>query len=261
MQLLDDFRLHRPQSLEEALALRAELGEDAALYAGGTELLLAMKLGLLSYEHLIDVKRLPELRGVSRGDGMLRIGAAVTHRELEDVAPLAAMERRVANVRVRAAGTLGGNLAFAEPHADPPALLAALGARVELAGPAGPRELSIDDFVLGAYETALGEDEILTAILVPLGVPAVYEKFQVLERPAVGVAAARRAEGLALVVGAVDDRPVRVAVDDEQDEDALCAAAMEAVDPVDDLSGSAEYKRHLTGVMVRRALERLREEG
>jgi carbon-monoxide dehydrogenase medium subunit len=177
------------------------------------------------------------------------------------VAPLAAMERRVANVRVRAAGTLGGNLAFAEPHADPPALLAALGARVELAGPAGPRELSIDDFVLGAYETALGEDEILTAILVPLGVPAVYEKFQVLERPAVGVAAARRADGLALVVGAVDDRPVRVAVDDEQDEDALCAAAMEAVDPVDDLSGSAEYKRHLTGVMVRRALERLREEG
>jgi carbon-monoxide dehydrogenase medium subunit len=259
MQLLDDFRLHRPNSLEAALALRAELGEDAALYAGGTELLLAMKLGMLSYEHLIDVKRLPELRGVSRRDGSLRIGAAVTHRELEDVPPLAAMERRVANVRVRAAGTLGGNLAFAEPHADPPTLLAALGARVELAGPAGARELTIDDFVLGAYETALGEDEILTAIVVPLGVPAVYEKFQVLERPAVGVAAARHADGLALVVGAVDDRPVRVVAEDD-DPDALCAAAMEAVDPVDDLSGSAEYKRHLTGVMVRRALERLREE-
>src|SRR3954454_11249754 len=111
MQLLDDFRLHRPTTLDEALALRADLGEGAALYAGGTELLLAMKLGMLSYDDLINVKRLRELRVVERTAGAVRIGAGVTHRELEalhDVPSLAALERNVANVRVRSAGTLGG---------------------------------------------------------------------------------------------------------------------------------------------------------
>jgi carbon-monoxide dehydrogenase medium subunit len=267
MQLLDDFRLHRPVTLDEALTLRADLGEGAALYAGGTELLLAMKLGMLSYDDLIDVKRLRELRGLERGDGVVRIGAGVTHRELEglaDVPALAALERNVANVRVRAAGTLGGNLAFAEPHADPPALLTALGARVELAGAGGTRELAVDDFVLGAYETALAEDEIMTAIVVPTRARAVYDKFQVLERPAVGVALALAPDGaLVVVIGAVDERPIRVPLGgvDPDDAEAIAGAAMEAVDPVDDLSGSAEYKRHLTGVLVRRGLQRLREQG
>jgi aerobic carbon-monoxide dehydrogenase medium subunit len=266
MQLLDDFRLHRPVTLDAALALRAELGEGAALYAGGTELLLAMKLGMLSYDDLIDVKRLGELRGIERREGAVRIGAGVTHRELEglaDVPALAALERSVANVRVRAAGTLGGNLAFAEPHADPPALLTALGARVDLAGAEGTRELAIDDFILGAYETALAEDEIMTAIVVPTGARAIYDKFQVLERPAVGVALALADDGLVVVVGAVDERPVRVPLDGvaPDDAEAVAGAAMEAVDPVDDLSGSAEYKRHLTGVLVRRGLQRLRGQG
>jgi carbon-monoxide dehydrogenase medium subunit len=267
MQLLDDFRLHRPTTLDEALALRADLGEGAALYAGGTELLLAMKLGMLSYEDLIDVKRLRELRGVERVEGAVRIGAGVTHRELErldDVPALAALERNVANVRVRAAGTLGGNLAFSEPHADPPALLTALGATVELASAGGgTRVLALGDFLLGAYETALAEDEIMTAIVVPTGARAVYDKFQVLERPAVGVAIALEGDELRVVVGAVDECPIRVALDgvDAEDAEAVACAAMGAVDPVDDLSGSAEYKRHLTGVLVRRGLLRLRGQG
>jgi carbon-monoxide dehydrogenase medium subunit len=263
MQLLDDFTLHRPTTLDEALALRADLGDDAAWYAGGTELILAMKLGLLGYEHLIDVKRLPELRRVQRRAGEVRIGAGVTHRELEtleEIPALAALERRVANVRVRAAGTLGGNLAFAEPHADPPALLTALHARVELTSASGTRELAIDDFVLGAYETALAEDELLTAIVVPTGARAAYDKFQVLERPAVGVAVALNGR-LDVVVGAVDEQPVRVPVEHPDDHDAIAEAAMEVVEPVDDLSGSADYKRHLTGVLVRRGLQRLRGQG
>ncbi len=266
MQLLDDFRLHRPTTLDEALALRADLGEGAALYAGGTELLLAMKLGMLSYEDLIDVKRLRELRGIEHVDGAVRIGAGVTHRELEGleaVPALAALERNVANVRVRAAGTLGGNLAFSEPHADPPALLTALGAHVELASAAGTRVLRIEDFLLGAYETALAEDEIMTAIVVPTGARAVYDKFQVLERPAVGVAIALDGDALVVVIGAVDECPVRVALAglDADDAEAVAFAAMGAVDPVDDLSGSEEYKRHLTGVLVRRGLLRLRGQG
>jgi carbon-monoxide dehydrogenase medium subunit len=281
--LLSDFELHRPATVDEAVRLRAELGDAAALYAGGTELLLAMKMGVLDYEHLIDVKRIDELRGIELRDGAVRIGATVTHRELEtdplvaeSLPALAALERNVANVRVRSAGTLAGNIAFGEPHADPPALLAALGAHVELVGARGRRELPVEEFVAGAYETRLDEDELIEAVVVPVpdgDVRATYLKFQVLERPAVGVAAvARIRDGCfagepAIVLGAVDERPVRVAAgtldgaacDDAASVDEVVEAALEAIDPVDDLSGSAEYKRHLTGVLVRRALAALAE--
>jgi aerobic carbon-monoxide dehydrogenase medium subunit len=282
--LASQFELHRPDSVAGAVSLRAQLGESAALYAGGTELLLAMKMGVLDYDHLIDLKRVAALGGISERDGALRIGATATHRQIETdpavnaaLPALAALERHVANVRVRAVGTLAGNLAFAEPHADPPALLIALGARVELAGPAGSRELPVEEFIAGPYETELGEDEVIAAVTVPVpapGVRAAYRKFQVLERPAVGVAAVGRLEGgafadsPAVVVGAVDEQPVRISSDDLvgaacDDADALerlAAAAREAVAPVDDLSGSAEYKRHLTGVLAKRALRALAEE-
>ena len=274
MMLPSDFELHRPATVEEAVGLRAELGDAAALYAGGTELLLAMKLGVLDYEHLIDVKRIDALRGLSRGDGELRIGALVTHRELEtlpELPALAELERHVANVRVRCAGTLAGNLAFAEPHADPPALLVALGARVVLTGVGGSRELPLEDFLVGAYETELGEDELIEAVIVPLGANAAYRKFQVLERPAVGVAAVGAVrEGVfdgapVVVVGAGDERPGRsptagldgMAV--SEGLNILAAAASEAVEPVDDLSGTEEYKRHLTGVLAKRAVLALGE--
>jgi aerobic carbon-monoxide dehydrogenase medium subunit len=282
--LASGFQLHRPDSIEGAATLRAELGDEAALYAGGTELLLAMKLGILEYEHLIDLKRIEALRGISEQRYVLRIGATATHREIEthpavraSLPALAALERHVANVRVRAAGTLAGNLAFAEPHADPPALLIALGATVELAGTDGTRALPVEEFIAGPYETVLAADELIAAVSVPLpdaGVRAAYRKFQVLERPAVGVAAVARvedgvlAEAPVVVAGAVDERPVRIdadhlvgaACDDADALERLAAAAREAVEPVDDLSGSAEYKRHLTGVMAIRAVTALGEE-
>jgi carbon-monoxide dehydrogenase medium subunit len=283
--LVSDFQLHRPRTLEQALNLRAALGEEATPYAGGTELLLAMKMGVLDYAHLIDLKRIDELREIERRDGVLRIGAAATHWDIERsdavaaaVPSLVALERRVANVRVRAMGTLAGNLAFAEPHADPPALLVALGASVELAGGEGTRTVAVDEFMVGAYETLLGEDELITAIEIPVppaGVGSAYEKFQVLERPAVGVAVVGEVVSGAftapprVVLGAVDERPVAVdagvlagaACDDEDALEAVASAARDAVDPVDDLSGSADYKRHLSGVLVRRALQALAQGG
>lgn len=264
MQILSDFQLHRPATVDEAIELRAELGDGAALYAGGTELLLAMKMGVLDYEHLIDVKRIGGLRGIELRDGALRIGAATTHREIETsplvaehLPALASLERHVANVRVRAAGTLAGNLAFGEPHADPAALLVALDATVELAGSTGRRSLPVEQFAVGAYETELGEDELIEAVVVPLPgreTRAAYLKFQVLERPTVGVAAvAHNGDAPTIVVGAVDEHPIRVEANGDVGD--YVDAARAAVDPVDDLSGSAEYKRHLTGVLVKRALE------
>jgi carbon-monoxide dehydrogenase medium subunit len=147
----------------------------------------------------------------------------------------------------------------------------ALGARVVLTGVGGSRELTLEEFLVGPYETELGEDELIEAVIVPLGAPAAaYRKFQVLERPAVGVAAVGTVrEGVfdgapVVVAGAVDERPVRIPADFdgmavEDALDALAEAAAEAVDPVDDLSGSEEYKRHLTGVLAKRAVLALGE--
>lgn len=279
--MLRRFEVHRVATVDEAVALRVQYGDDAAIYAGGTELLLAMKMGVARWPHLIDVKHIPGLGGIRLDGDVLRIGATVTHWDLERdptvarVLPaLARLERSVANVRVRAAGTLAGNIAFAEPHADPPALLMALGASVVLQGRGAQRTLPLERFVTGMYETALGPDEIIVSIDVP--VPAAtrrgtYIKFQILERPSVGVAIVgdlrdgRFTAAPSVVVGAVDETPKRVGADAlagsdaraAATADALAEAARAAVDPVPDLAGSAEYKRHVVGVFARRALAQL----
>ena len=151
-------------------------GDDAALYAGGTELLLAMKEGLLRYEHLVNLKTVPgsdrlEYDGFARE---LHIGPAVTHRALEhspEVAAqfplIAAAEANVANVRVRNVGTLCGNLCFAEPHSDPSTFLLLYGARAEVQGTSGFRTIAIDQLVQGPYETCLEDGEMLTSVSVP----------------------------------------------------------------------------------------------
>ena len=279
--MLRRFEVHRASTVEEAIDLRRRFGADAAVYAGGTELLLAMKLGVARWPHLIDVKTIRGLGAIEARDGSVRIGATVTHWELErDPAiarafpALAALERNVANIRVRAAGTLAGNLAFAEPHADPPAMLQALGASVIVQGPAGTRAIPVGEFITGMYETSLAEDEIVIAIEVPLpppGTRAAYVKFQILERPSVGVAAVAairdgRFEGApTFIVGAADEVPRRVETAQlgrtdaaaPSTADAIAEAAQAAVEPTGDLAGSAEYKRHLVGVFARRALAAL----
>jgi aerobic carbon-monoxide dehydrogenase medium subunit len=281
--MLRRFEVHRVTTVDEAVALRVKYGDDAAIYAGGTELLLAMKLGVARWPHLIDVKPIADLHRISATGGIVRIGATVTHWDLERDATvaralpaLAALERNVANVRVRAMGTLAGNIAFAEPHADPPSLLLALGARIVVAGSKGERSVPIGEFLTGMYQTTLGPDEIIVAIDVPVpakGRRAAYVKFQILERPSVGVAIAgelrggRFAGAPEVVVGAVDEMPRRVDTKvlaganatDAATADALAAAARAAVDPVADLAGDVDYKRHLVGVFARRALAALAE--
>jgi carbon-monoxide dehydrogenase medium subunit len=276
--MLRRFDVHKATSVAEAIALRTRFGDDAAIYAGGTEILLAMKMGVARWPHLIDIKPITSLRSVSLTNATLRIGATATHWDLErdplvarTLPALARLERNVANVRVRAVGTLAGNLAFAEPHADPPALLAALGARVVLEGSAGSRSLEVGELITGMYQTAIGADEVVVAIEVPL--PAAdtrmsYVKFQILERPSIGVAAvasirAGRFVGApTIVVGAVDEVARRVPtselagadVADTHTHEALAEAARGAVEPVADLAGGVDYKRHLVGVFTRRAV-------
>src|ERR671914_52483 len=191
MMPLRRFSMHQPKTVAEASEMLAEFGEKGRLYAGGTELLLAMKHDLLRYEHLIDVKTIPGLNNIELQNGAVSIGGTVTHRVIEhspvvrqNLPVLAEMEKNVANVRVRATGTLGGNLCFAEPHSDPASLLLALGAKAHVRGKADTRSLTINQLITGAYETSLGADEVLTAVEIPMPAKtqrAAYVKFQLKE--------------------------------------------------------------------------------
>jgi carbon-monoxide dehydrogenase medium subunit len=278
--VLRPFTLHRPQTAEEACAQLAELGEDAAVYAGGTELLLLMKLGLLRPRHLVDVKRIPGF-GVIADGPRLTVGAAVTHRTLERSelirarCPLVgAVARHVANVRVRNVGTVGGNLAFADPHSDLATLFLTLDASVDLRSPRGRRELPLADFVRGPWETARAADEVLESVKLtrwPDGTHAAYVKFGVHERPTLAVAVALRPEpadgavvDARIAVGCVGPRPMRMTgaearltgapiADLETRAREASDIAATAADPADDLYGSADYKREMVAVFVRRA--------
>jgi carbon-monoxide dehydrogenase medium subunit len=266
---LPPFDIHRAHSVEEASELLARYGDDAALYCGGTELLLLLKLGFASFGHLVDVKAIEELTGVRADDGTLVIGAGVTHRALErdsavreQLPALAAMERGVANLRVRNVGTLGGNLCFSDPHSDPATFLFALDAEVECRrGGAAARRLPIADFVVGPYQTALEPGELLTAIRVPLpaqGSRVVHKKFRFHERPAVTVTCAAGDGDVRIAVGSVGVRPVRASEAERLagggDLAAAAEAAAEVCGAVEDANGSVEYKENLVRVLVERAL-------
>lgn len=273
---LPPFELHRAGSVEEASDLLRRYGDGAAVHCGGTELLLLLKLGFASYDHLVDIKRIEELRGIAVENGTLVIGSTTTHRELErsplvaeKLPALAAMERRVANLRVRNVGTLGGNLCFSDPHSDPATFLLALDAEVECRGPEGARRLPLSDFVLGPYQTALRPAELLTRIRVPVppaGTGIAHRKLSFHERPAATATVAVRRDGerladVRIAVGSVGARPVRareaeqLLVGSEGDAAALARAAENAAaaaGAVDDGNGSADYKAELVRVLVRR---------
>ena len=280
--------MHEPETVADAVSLLGQYGIDAALYAGGTELLLAMKEGLLRYSHLVNLKTVPGLDGLEygRSTGELHIGPAVTHRALElspEVAAqyplIAKAEASVANVRVRNVGTLCGNLCFAEPHSDPAAFLLLYDARVEVQGATGNRTIPLDRLVLGPYETCLEEGEMLTSVSVPQVGPemkAAYQKFGYHQRPTLGLGVAVRLENgsvaeARVAVGSVGPKPVRVPEAEEllQGEDVgdlLGAAsqsgasvlyeagrlAAKAAQPMDDLHGAADYKEHLVRVFLER---------
>jgi aerobic carbon-monoxide dehydrogenase medium subunit len=277
---LPAFDLHRAQSVEQASELLRRYGDDAAVHCGGTELLLLLKLGFASYGHLVDIKPIEQLRGISLENGTLVVGAAVTHREIERSAVVAeslpafaAMEQRVANLRVRCVGTLGGNLCFSDPHSDPASFLLALDAEVDCHdGSSTRRRLPLSEFLVGPYETALRPGELLTGIRIPVpppGLGIVHEKIALHERPAATVTVALREEAgilsdVRIAVGSVGPRALRVqeaeriltgshASDDAAVEEAAGAAAV-AAQPVEDGNGSAEYKANLVQVLVTRCV-------
>lgn len=267
--MLPDFTVERPGSLDEATALLERFGDDAAFYMGGTELLLLMKLGMADASVLVDGKRLAELRGIERAGDVVRIGAGHTHREIERSAvvravlpSLAALAAEVANLRVRNVGTLGGNLCFAEPHSDPATLLVALGAEIRLASATDERTLPLEQFIIGPLTTARRDGEVMTRIDVPVPAPHAavgYYRVKFRERPAVNVAIVRDPDGPRVVVGAVGGRPCRapaaeaLLVDESPIIREVAAAASAAAEPVADLDGDPEYKRHLVGVATERA--------
>ena len=278
--MLRRFRLEEPESVAEAAELLGRFGESAKVYAGGTELLLAMKEGLVQYERLINVKKLTGLSDVTTADGALVIGALCTHHQLENssvlkdkLPALTKLEQNVANVRVRQMGTIGGNICFAEPHADPGTLLIALGAKMIAEQSSSKREITAEDFFVDAYETALQADEVLTKIQVPIPAPnarSAYLKFGYLERPSVGVAVAFNlnggVSGVRIAVGCAGPAPRRVAeaealLEGKSKDEALRhvaeagAAAGRASQAISDLHGSQEYKEHIVGVLLKRAFQ------
>lgn len=278
--MLRRFRLEEPETAAEASELLGRFGENAKVYAGGTELLLAMKEGLVQYERLINVKNLKGLNEVSAADGVIKIGALCTHHELETSAllreklpALHKLEQNVANVRVRQSGTLGGNLCFAEPHADPGTLLMALGARLIAEKSSGKREIAAEEFFVDAYETSLQDDELLTEIRIPAPTDrsrSAYLKFGYLERPSVGVAVAFQLNGglsdVKIAVGCAGPAPRRVPEAEallngksrEEAERSLAQAGAIAgreSQAISDLHGSQDYKEHIVGVLLKRAFQ------
>lgn len=264
--VLPPFELVRPTTTAEAAGL---LTEDRVAYCGGTELLLAMKAGLLRPDTLIDLKRVPELRSIAVEADRLVIGATASHLAVsnhplvkEHAPMLVDVEQRVGNARVRAQGSIGGNICFAEPKSDVGAALVAHGATVRLVAAGGEREISVQEFLDGPYSTTREPEELLVSISIPLHEDrrAVYLKFQTMERPTVGVAAVGAGDSSAcrIVVGAVGEELFVLDVDDVADVDPGDVAAQ--VDPIADLTGSVRYKRHITALFVRRALAALRED-
>jgi carbon-monoxide dehydrogenase medium subunit len=276
------FSYHRPATLADAVKLLQTLGDDARPLAGGHSLVPMMKLRLATPEHLVDLHGIAALKGVRRDGGRIVIGAMTTQHELlasdeiaESLPILHETALTIADPQVRYCGTIGGNVANGDPGNDLPALMLALGASYRLEGPGGARDVAASEFYQGAYFTALEPGEILTAVSIP--VPAAghgyaYEKLKrkvgdyataaagvvvtmsggkvascaigltnLHETPLLAVEAARSVIGTSL-----DDATLRKA-----------AAAAEAImAPAADARGPVEYRKHVGGIMVTRALIR-----
>jgi aerobic carbon-monoxide dehydrogenase medium subunit len=278
--MLGRFRLEEPDNLAEVSELLGRYGDSAKVYAGGTELLLAMKEGLVRYERLVNVKKLG-LKHIESENGTLKIGALCTHHELENSSLLRErlpafvnLEHNVANVRVRQAGTIGGNLCFAEPHADPGTLLMALEANMVAVRGGSTRVISAEKFFVDAFETALEADEVLSEIQVPASDrdrKCAYLKFGYLERPSVGVAIALGlAQGgvsdVKIGVGCAGPAPKRVPeaealLSGKSKDEAIRnlaqagAIAGKASQAISDLHGAQDYKEHIVAVLLKRAFQ------
>lgn len=260
----------QPTSVDEALRLIAEYPE-ATIVAGGTFLGILTRQGLVQSEDWISLQDIRELKALNVS-GDLSVGAMVTHRrlELEDTIRkfwpgVSSAFGVVASPRVRNVATIGGVLADADYASDPPAMLVASRAVAEIASVNGVRRVPIEDLIVGHYETTLDEDELITRVVLPRPTgPATYRKFRSRsfeDRPTVAVAAVREEDTVRVVVGAVSDRPHHYSdiceiwkpgnVDNARE---IGEAYAERITYIDDARGSADYRRHVVGVEVRRAL-------
>jgi carbon-monoxide dehydrogenase medium subunit len=285
-----NFTIERPETVAEALDILARDPDGAVLYAGGTELILAMKEGLVSATTLVDVKTLPELAGIRLTDdgSAVEIGARVTHREIlsstlirEHLPLLPEVTLDVGNVRVRAAGTLVGNLCFAEPHSDIAVVGTLLDASVRILGE-NARWTRVEEFLLGAYVTALAPDELVEKIRIEIPQRSSffgYGRVKATERPLVAVGVrldveGGRTVGARVVIGSVGPRPwsspdveaMLIGVAPSELRAVLPAVAQVVATGVDaetDYDASEEYRRHLAGeAFVRAALQAIsRTEG
>ncbi|NLS70672.1 carbon monoxide dehydrogenase [Bradyrhizobium brasilense] len=272
------FQFERPSTIADAVRAVGDSG-DGMFYAGGTELLLALKMRVIRADRLIDIKGIPGLDCIAVNDmNEIEIGARCTHRRIsgdsvirEHVPALASLCAEVANIRVRNVGTIGGNLCFGEPHADPPTMLAALNARLVLEGSKGTREIHADDFIRSEMETVRKPDELLRVIVFPRPAgPVTYRRFKHGERPSVNVAMAwslnaggSTIRSARVRVGALGSRPQPLtAVEDALRNVAVAEArrvietalpaALDQLEVNADRHGGADYKRHLAGVLLLR---------
>jgi carbon-monoxide dehydrogenase medium subunit len=275
------FEYHAPRTLPEALRLLGDLGDDAKLLAGGHSLLPMMKLRFAEPSHLIDLGKIPELRGITQVGNEIHIGAMTTEHEIVNSALLAEKvpllvegARLIADPQVRYKGTIGGDISHGDPGNDHPALMLALDAVFVLTGPKGQRTVKADGYFLGLYSTQLEAGEILTQIRVPVPAAGSGTSYQKLKRKTgdfataatavvmqckgntvarvsialtnVAATALRAREAEAALVGkAVNDATLNEAA----------RLAMSICEPMQDLRGDAEYKRAMCGEMTRRALQ------
>ncbi|MFL5628856.1 MAG: FAD binding domain-containing protein [Ktedonobacteraceae bacterium] len=267
-----------PTSLEEALELRNRYSDDVTVVAGGTFIGILMSQKIMVPQALLTLRHVRELAFIEGDKGAsLRIGAMTTHRAVERSAVvqqgwpiLAYTFSLVASPRVRNQATVGGVLADADYASDPPALLHALNGRVVARSMDGEREILIEDLITGYYETSLRPNELLTEVRIPQHIErAVYRKFRSRsseDRPCVAVAAAQVNGKLRVVVGAVAERPqyfpdiCSLAEGEQLNREVATEIGRryaEAIHPITDARGSAEYRRRVIAVEVRRALEEM----
>jgi len=265
-----EFRYEKPLSLAAAISLLAQEGLDVAALAGGQSLMPMMNFRVARPDVLVDLGGIAELSGIEATADTVRIGAmtryseAMSHPDLMRRLPLVTMALpHVAHSAIRNRGTFGGSLALADPAAEMPAVMRVLGARIHAAGPEGARAITADDFFRGVYETALEPGELITAIEVPTAVEGDRFGFHEVARrhgdyAMAGVAMALRGNEPSIAFFAVSDRPVRASVAEAvlARDPAAIDAAVEALAEMEfagDLNAGESMKRHLAGVVLRRA--------
>jgi carbon-monoxide dehydrogenase medium subunit len=277
------FDLLQPRSLSEAVAMLGEHGEECRPIGGGTTLVILMKQRALHYRYLVDLQTIQGLADIKTEHDGLRIGALATHRMLETspavrraFPALAQAFAQIGNVRVRQTASVGGNLAHADYRLDPPPVLLALGAEVNIVGPAGARTVPIKNFFRGMYETVLTPNELVVDVKVPF-MPAegraVYLRYSALSAndwPCLGVAAfLAKQDGhcrqLRVALGGVAATPVLIdglefAAGKPVDRgltDRVIELVDQQISPFSDLRGSEWYKRRMARLFVQKALDQL----